>query len=116
MRSRKTFPIAWTVLILLLCTIPGEDLPHLPFSFFDKLAHLGMFFVFGLAWIWATDVDRWKTVALAGILYGIGLEFYQSLLPFDRIADAGDMAANVAGLALGLVVAAVDAKRAKSAP
>ena len=53
--SRRILPaLAWTVLVLVLCWIPGRWLGHeAPGGQSDKLAHAGMFAVYSWLWAWA---------------------------------------------------------------
>jgi VanZ family protein len=97
----KTF-IFWTLIILALCTVPGKDLPNTGLFQQDKWGHLGVFL------IWAFLLYRihpnWKSVLFWGIVYGFGLEVYQSLLPFGRMMDFWDGVADTIGTVLGIFV------------
>ena len=106
--------IAWTLAILVACSIPGADLrppSMLPFAF-DKWVHAGMFLVFGLLWMWARPGRMWAVFA-AGVVFGIGIEVWQGLLPIDRSADALDAAADVVGLMVGVPLGRILARRAE---
>lgn len=90
----------WTFLILLACTWPGKDIPAAPIVGFDKIVHAGLFIVWITLW---TSVYPKKAAlfVLLGIAYGLGLEFYQQLLPFDRTFDWWDAVADAAGVLIG---------------
>lgn len=96
---------AWTLLILVLCTIPGRDLPDIQIVSADKIGHIGIFAVFG--WLWMrtsppSELDRhFKYVLLLGVAYAVLTEVYQGLLPFGRVPDVWDALANTAGLVIG---------------
>jgi VanZ family protein len=45
-----------------------------------------------------------STLVVLGMAYGLGLEFYQQLLPFDRTFDWWDAVADAAGVIIGLFV------------
>lgn len=94
--------VGWTLMILALCTVPGVDLPLQGISL-DKLVHLLLFIGFGFLWLRATD-HPWKYlwVLLGGIAFGVGTEFYQGLLPWERTPDPYDALANVVGTLVGL--------------
>ncbi|MCF2501777.1 VanZ family protein [Dyadobacter sp. CY107] len=90
----------WTFLILLACTWPGKDIPSAPVAGFDKIVHGGLFII----WItlWTLIYPKKATLlVLLGMAYGLGLEFYQQLLPFDRTFDWWDAVADTAGVLIG---------------
>jgi VanZ family protein len=98
-RSR-VWALLWTGLILVLCTIPGKELPGAPVAGFDKIVHLGLFGVWTVLWLLARP-RRAALVLVAGVVYGVFLEYYQQMLPFDRSFDWWDAAADAAGVAAG---------------
>ncbi|WP_342087506.1 VanZ family protein [Dyadobacter sp. OTU695] len=90
----------WSFLILVACTWPGKDLPAAPVLGFDKIVHSGLFTVWAiLALIIYPEKSRF--VVGLGMAYGLGLEFYQQLLPFDRTFDWWDAVADAAGVLIG---------------
>lgn len=93
----------WTVFIFWGCSTPGKDLP--PVSLFqhaDKLIHAVLFFGFVLFWgIWSGKVSRIWLWIVFGILYGLGLEFYQKAFVPGRSFDLWDGIADSAGAFLG---------------
>jgi VanZ family protein len=64
----------------------------------DKLAHLGFYAVLG--WLVARACGKWAPAALAGLMIGVLDEWIQSGTA-GRSADPFDLAADVAGAALG---------------
>ena len=101
---RKILAIGWAALIVALCTIPGTDLPNLDITSIDKLAHFALFAV--LAWLWLDATDgpigrRSAIVIVLGAVFGLGTEYYQGLLPWERTPDMLDAAANAVGLVAG---------------
>lgn len=97
--------VAWTLLILAACSLPGRSLPSTTLIAFDKAAHALMFAGFGLLWMHTLSHPLWaraRWVLLAGLLYAIGTEGYQGLLPFERTPDSLDVLANMAGLLLAV--------------
>lgn len=99
--SGKTWPgIIWTLLILVACTWPGKDIPAAPVMGFDKLVHSGLFTAWAILWLLAYPQKN-RTIVLAGMAYGLGLEFYQQLLPFDRTFDWWDAVADAVGVLIG---------------
>ncbi|MFA7296472.1 MAG: VanZ family protein [Dehalococcoidia bacterium] len=78
--------------------------PQLPGLFgWDKVQHLLAYAV--LIWWFRQAFRGGIRWVLALVALGVGLEFLQALTP-NRVFDYADMAANVLGVVLGLVVAA----------
>ncbi|MCF2490985.1 VanZ family protein [Dyadobacter sp. CY347] len=90
----------WTILILLACTWPGKDIPSAPIVGFDKIVHAGLFIVWIVLWTLAYP-KKARLFVLLGMAYGLGLEFYQQLLPFDRTFDWWDAVADAVGVLIG---------------
>lgn len=115
MKLKYSWPVlVWALVILVLCAIPGRDIPHvgwLEALSFDKWVHAGVFFILELFSIRAllfsqpirtTKKARLYTVPIA-ILYGGLLEFMQEALFSERSADVYDFIAN----SFGVIVAAL---------
>lgn len=105
---------ALTVLIFVLSSFPGNELPPLDFYLGDKLAHVSVFFVYGLACQLA--IIGWKPAAsrkkvrlyslILGALWGVLDEVHQSFV-LNRDASVYDWLADISGLALSLLFTAV---------
>ena len=67
---------------------------------FDKIVHTGLFIVWITLWILVYP-QKSKLLVILGMAYGLGLEFYQQLLPFDRTFDWWDAVADAAGVIIG---------------
>ena len=83
-----------------------------PFQGFDKLAHLGIFGVFGLLLAWALSdpgerpaAGRMALAFLLGALGGARDEFHQIFVP-GRSAEFWDAAADMAGTGAGVLLGA----------
>lgn len=114
-RSFKPFrrPLLWAVLWMLmlaavvaLSLLPSPPrLSHAP-SFSDKWAHLLAYFCLMAG---AVQLYRQRlalaVMALSLCLMGAWLEWMQAAMALGRMADRGDMAANAAGVLLGLATA-----------
>ena len=61
-------------------------------------------YLFGQFWPSGDAETFWMSNGLSGMAYGLGLEFYQQLLPFDRTFDWWDAAADAVGVLLGSLV------------
>lgn len=108
--------IIWAIFILVLCSIPGNQLPETPFwdlLAFDKTAHMAVFLVFAVLLKvsflkqhqFATlkyQANRYTLIIAIG--YGVIIEFLQSSLFTERFADINDMIANAIGAVLGLFI------------
>lgn len=92
--------IVWTLVILAVCTLPGKNVPNPPFPNFDKLVHLGMFVIWSVLWL-LSHPAKGKLIIILGMAYGLGIEFYQQILPFDRTFDWWDALADSVGVLLG---------------
>jgi VanZ family protein len=107
--------IIWLIISTILLTIPGNDLPRSPlfdFPFFDKLVHLGMFFLLSGSFCFpllrraerpATTKSRFITVALLVLAYGIVMEFVQKFFVPGRSFDVGDIVFDGLGSFAGIV-------------
>jgi VanZ family protein len=108
MHRRNLITLAWAVVILALCTVPGQNLPDTEIVSLDKFVHFALFYV--LAWLWLSAPGgnwKWITVAAGGTLYAAFTEIYQGWLPWERTPDPLDFLANVAGLLAGFLSFAV---------
>lgn len=99
--GRLAAAAGWTIMIMILVTIPGPDLPQADLPQGDKIAHFALFAGFGWLWMRALPFRadrRFRLVLFAGLAYAVLTELYQGVLPFGRQPDPWDVAANLAGL------------------
>src|SRR4051812_22939500 len=106
----------WALLILILCGIPGRDIPHISFLellSFDKFVHAGIFFVLLLltvrGFLLQTRYEKLRNnsrvfAACICIAYGGSLEIMQGTLFSERSADVYDFIANSFGCLMGLLL------------
>jgi VanZ family protein len=101
--SHQRWPaLLWTFLIVLACTWPGKSLPEAPVIGFDKVIHVGMFV--GWAFLWMMLYPKKITLLfLIGIAFGILMEVFQHLLPYERTFDWWDVLADGVGTIVGTV-------------
>lgn len=96
-RGRRWPAITWTLLVLVLLSVPTGSLAASDLLGLDKVAHLSLFFV--LTWLWLQAVAdrslfRSALVVVAAFAFAFGSEWYQHFLParsmdvFDGIADS----------------------------
>lgn len=106
--------ISIAVIILILTTLPGDNLNHLPLlpiPFLDKIAHFLLFFVFAI--VLFADIIKIERVSpgmtflsvfLISLFYGISIELVQWLLVSDRSAELFDIMANAFGILAGCLL------------
>lgn len=107
--------IVWATFILVLCSIPGNqinkvkfiDIPHL-----DKFVHFIFYAVFTLLLISENNkqrlhrkvtVDAILIAATISLSYGALIEIIQKVLVINRGADIWDMTANTAGFLVAAI-------------
>jgi VanZ family protein len=86
-----------------LQTSPSMEVPQ----GFDKVEHFGTYLFLA---VWFTGLmarRRWWLVAATLLLLGAVMEAGQCAMQAGRTADVNDLAANVAGIAAGLLLAAL---------
>jgi VanZ family protein len=110
------YPIAWTIIVLILLTLPGSMLPQeKAFSIpnFDKLVHMGLFGGFVLLWslYFNKKITNQKKllviffrIFIIGGVYGATTEFIQRYIP-SRDFDIADILADVVGAAIAYGIA-----------
>jgi len=99
--------ILWALLIFILCSIPGDDLPKssmFNIPYFDKMVHFGMFFVMGIFLFaelrYQTNLSKLKIIIISLSLiaaYGALIEFLQQNYFIHRSGDYWDLTADVFG-------------------
>ncbi len=76
------------------------------FPYQDKVFHIGAFFLLSVSMIVNRDLYRGGHPAIfllsIGVVYAVSDEFHQSFVP-GRDCSAGDLIADIAGLAIGLL-------------
>ena len=112
------FPAAfWFIISTVLLTLPGSAFPKedwLNRIWIDKWIHIGLFSILVFLCCWAvhdkTSKEKLKIYfmswAVAGITYGIVMEFIQKYFIPNRSFDIGDIIADAAGSLLGLIYSA----------
>lgn len=105
----------WALVILILCGIPGRDIPHISFLemlSFDKFVHACIFFTLLLltvrGFLLQTRYEKLRLSAKGAafticVIYGGSLEIMQGTIFEGRSADVFDFIANSFGCAMGLL-------------
>lgn len=99
--------ISWTVLIVLLLSVPGQDIPSVGISGIDKPVHAALFFVFTVLWSRVIPLSQpWNIVVtlIVAVVFGVASELYQGILPFGRIPDKFDVLADWIGAVIAAII------------
>ncbi len=108
------FAMLWALIILILCGMPGKDIPHISFLellSFDKFVHASMFFFLILLTIrgflqQTSFIVLNKSAKLIAfvlcVIYGGSLEIMQGAMNIGRTPSIFDFIANTFGCAIGL--------------
>lgn len=99
--------VLWAIVIFVLCSIPGNDLPKtslIAIPHFDKIVHFGMFFVMGIFLFAELSIQtKLKQIPIIGIIllliaiYGGLIEYLQQNYFIHRSGDYWDLAADILG-------------------
>lgn len=102
--------ILWAILILVLCLMPGRDLPSVTIFEFDKIVHFGIYVVLAFAMYYGWEkqnsflfLHRNTLIKILIItsIYGFAVEVMQELFTTDRQFDIFDALANSIGAVAG---------------
>lgn len=102
--------LIWAIVILVLSLISANKIPHFAWSDFialDKVAHIGMYFVFALLlnagfYCSGRKERRVREYVLFGALFGLIVEGLQYVSHTGRHFEWADVAANTLGMYLGV--------------
>ncbi len=112
----NTPSILWAVFILVLCLMPGRELPSLTIWEFDKIGHFGVYLILSMLMVYGWRKQKsfsfLHTKALLKILlitsvYGFAVEVMQELFTTDRHFDMLDALANSTGAVVGSFFSAI---------
>ena len=127
--AKKFIPgIAWFFLILILCCIPGYDLPKVDDWLieinFDKLIHTGLFAVLGYLFMLPVlrsglpAKEKWHwliRVVIASVIFGITTELIQKFFIPGRSFSLSDWAADSLGAIIAMTYCKIRFKNSRSA-
>ena len=105
MTWKRTAAFFWSLVIVVLCSLPGETLPEVNVISADKLAHFGVFAIYSWLWMAASTApfeQAAKRVIIPGLAFAGLMEVYQGILPIGRDPEVADVIANAAGLLGGV--------------
>lgn len=98
--------IAWTLLIFILCFLPGKDIPNLHIPLIDKWAHIILFGVFAYLWHLTTPTQNivYKiSLFLISLFVGWLVEYVQGHYVPQRSQDNMDILADTIGGTIGII-------------
>ena len=100
--------ILWTLLILLGCFTPGEELPEVPVPLIDKWVHILLFSGFSFFWLLgypAATFRRMALMVLLSLVFGSLIEVAQGIFTFlHRSMEFMDAVADTIGGLTGVLV------------
>jgi len=106
-----SFTVFWAIVILVLSTMPGKQLPQIPWLMTpDKFGHAAVYAVltiglYGTLRTWIVPrTSAYLTAAALAATYGISMEVVQFLFFPGRYFEFWDIVANIIGAFLALLV------------
>lgn len=106
-KRARWLAIGWTLLIFILCLVPGNELPKVDVPFIDKWAHVLLFAGFSFLWLCAgPTVQWWRLLLLLAITTFIGwlVEYLQGNFVPGRYQDDMDTIADAVGGLAGILL------------
>lgn len=106
-KRAKLLAVGWTLLIFILCFLPGDEIPDVDIPFIDKWAHVVLFAVFSFLWLCA-----WPTRKIGNLLFwlvvsvfvGWLVEYIQGHYVPGRYQDNMDTLADAVGGLAGIII------------
>jgi VanZ family protein len=99
--------LAWTILIIIGCSLPGSAVPKVPlFPHFDKVVHFIFFFIFTMLWSVYNNC-KWVTtiyIIITSFIFGWFIEIYQKNYVIGRSFDVFDIVADTIGAVSFLII------------
>ncbi len=99
---------------MLVCAIPGSELPAVEIIAFDKLVHIGVFLLFAVLWSVRERPAPLAILIAGGVSVAVFTELMQGFAIPGRTSDPYDVVADVIGLVAGAAWIAAKKKRAQA--
>lgn len=106
--------ILWAIVIFILCSIPGNDLPKtsmITIPHFDKIVHFGMFFIMGIFLFAEISIQtKLKRTSITSVIllvitiYGGIIEYLQQNYFTNRSGDYWDLIADILGGIIAIIL------------
>jgi VanZ family protein len=103
----RNIAIVWTLLIFVLCLIPGTTLPKVDIPLVDKWAHVILFGFFTFFWLCAIPTRNVRFLIilfLINLFFGWLVEYIQGHFVRNRSQDNMDTLADAIGGAVGILL------------
>jgi VanZ family protein len=105
-----TFAVCWAIVILILCSIPGREIPKITFiDWPDKIVHFLLFAAQSFFLLKSfsyrsrlSNVTAKVSAVMLTISYGVLTELLQNYFFIDRTGDYSDAIADAIGAFTGL--------------
>lgn len=106
-KKRATIPATgWTLLIFILCLLPGNEIPKVDIPFIDKWAHIVLFAVFSFLWLCAMPTRKLVHLLILfaiSVFLGWLVEYIQGNYVPGRYQDDMDTLADAVGGLVGIL-------------
>ena len=106
-KRARFLAIGWTLLIFILCFLPGDELPRVNIPFIDKWTHIILFGVFSFLWLCSSPTRNLLSLFLLLIisfLMGWFVEYVQGHYVQGRTQDNMDTLADTVGGLAGIII------------
>lgn len=97
----------WTLLIFILCFLPGNELPDVQVPFIDKWAHIILFAVFAFLWLCVSPSRHpihLLVIFSISVFVGWLVEYIQGHYAIGRTQDNMDTLADAVGGLCGVLI------------
>lgn len=106
-KRAKFLAVAWTLLIFVLCFLPGNELPKVDLPLIDKWVHFILFAIFSFLWL-VSAPSRSKiylfTILVITVFVGWLVEYIQGHYAIGRFQDDMDTLADSVGGLIGIII------------
>ncbi|MCB9045249.1 MAG: VanZ family protein [Chitinophagales bacterium] len=106
-KRARILAISWTLLIFILCFLPGDELPDVDIPFIDKWAHILLFAGFSFFWLLAEPTRRPTSLLFLlfiTVFVGWLVEYIQGHYVEGRTQDNMDTLADTVGGFVGIIM------------
>lgn len=109
-KRAKFVATLWTLLIFILCLIPGNELPEVNIPLVDKWTHVILFGIFAFLWLCTIPSRKPQVLFIVFIItvfLGWLVEYIQGHYTIGRSQDNMDILADAIGGAVGVAIFAL---------
>lgn len=104
-------PLIWATIIAILSLMSGPKLPEVNINYIDKIAHVFVYFILVISFIWAVfkknqgisiPFTTLFIIFTSSCIYGILIELLQITITTGRNFEIPDIIANIVGCLFGV--------------